>query len=325
MTKLTFDYDSPENNAKVLEAYTKLPPHIGKHIKDKRQRTLFREGYAAAQAFDLEVWRDQKNNRLRFRGDGPKVACMVRSASLPPDDPKVAFFVGVMAGSRGIEKAMDDRPDMIERMQALEGTRETMTRLIYDYDSQHNNDTVALYLQHPEVANKGKHIGPRLRPFYLEGYAAAKGFGIRVHMGSRAIGFAMAPTDARPSIFDKFHRPNEWNKQLKVFFAGLIEGAEQATDEEFNAVIESGVPLGRDVAAKQLASYMQFRATRENSKSTLDEAFFRNAIKVGTTSFFGITFNANTGQLTGDKQNPAAFVAWQAKEKFRTEHPLAAD
>jgi hypothetical protein len=148
---------------------------------------------------------------------------------------------------------------------------------------------------------------------YLEGFAAARAFGIRVHMGSGALGFATAQTDARPAIFDKFLDHGAWDTKLSVFFAGLIDGAELATDEELNAVIEGGVPLGRDMAAKQLTSYLQFRADFENTKSTLDEAFFRNAIKIGITSCFGITFDLNTGQLSGDEQNPAAFAAWNAR------------
>jgi hypothetical protein len=101
-----------------------------------------------------------------------------------------------------------------------------MTKLSFDYGSSNNNDTVALYLRHPDVASQGKHIGRGLRRFYLEGFAAARGFGIRVRMGSGAIGFAMAQTDVRPAIFDKLHRPDGWDTKLSVLFAGLIDGAE---------------------------------------------------------------------------------------------------
>jgi len=57
MTKLTFDYGTPENNAAVRIARAKLPSVIGKHIiDDKKGRAQYREGYAAAYAFNLRSY-----------------------------------------------------------------------------------------------------------------------------------------------------------------------------------------------------------------------------------------------------------------------------
>jgi hypothetical protein len=54
MVKLTYDYDSPENNAAVRLARAKLPAAIGNHLADKRDRALYREGYAVPKAFGIE-------------------------------------------------------------------------------------------------------------------------------------------------------------------------------------------------------------------------------------------------------------------------------
>jgi hypothetical protein len=52
MTKLVYDYDSPENNAKVRAARAKLSPHIGGHLEARsKQRILYREGYAVTKVF----------------------------------------------------------------------------------------------------------------------------------------------------------------------------------------------------------------------------------------------------------------------------------
>jgi hypothetical protein len=55
MTKLAFNYDSPENNAKVRIARAKLSAHIGGHLEERKQRALYREGYAVALAFEAET------------------------------------------------------------------------------------------------------------------------------------------------------------------------------------------------------------------------------------------------------------------------------
>jgi hypothetical protein len=55
MTKLTYEYGSPENNVTVRLARAKLPSRIGNHIEDKKGRAKYREGYAAAEAFGIEA------------------------------------------------------------------------------------------------------------------------------------------------------------------------------------------------------------------------------------------------------------------------------
>jgi hypothetical protein len=54
MTKLIYDYGSPENNAAVLRALDNLPPVIGDHIHEEVLH-LYLEGYAAAKAFDVKL------------------------------------------------------------------------------------------------------------------------------------------------------------------------------------------------------------------------------------------------------------------------------
>jgi hypothetical protein len=190
-------------------------------------------------------------------------------------------------------------------------------KLIYDYDSEENNETVTLYLMHPDIATKGDHIPEAdARAAYREGYAVAKAFGFRVHLPTMML--AAPPRRVKPSILNKYPQPHNWDAQLQVFFAGLIDGAEEDTDDAIHYGMISRT-------AEKLGSYMQFRAAREGAKSTLDEAFFANAINMGTRTFFGIAVDPGMGQLLEDKQNPAALAAWQVKEKSRTAHPLAAD
>jgi hypothetical protein len=71
---------------------------------------------------------------------------------------------------------------------------------------------------------------------------------------------------------------------------------------------------------EKLAAYMKFRAAREGVGSTLDEAFFANAINMGTLTFFGVTVDPERRQLVVDKQK--AFAAWNAQESFLKAHPL---
>jgi hypothetical protein len=225
-----------------------------------------------------------------------------------------------------------------------------MPKLIYDYDSKDNNETVALFLIHPEIATKGDHIPEAdadgtvtllcrnnpdkpyrpivadfdIRAAYREGYAAAKAFGVRVHLDTMLIATPpLPPGKTTPSIFKRYSEPNNGDTQLRVFFAGLIDGADNVSDNEIHYGMISQT-------AEKLAAYLKFRADREGSKSTLDEAFFANALNMGTRTFFGITVDPFAPVTPGrrlieDKQNPAALAAWQAKEKFRTDHPLAAD
>jgi hypothetical protein len=159
-----------------------------------------------------------------------------------------------------------------------------------------------------------------VRATYREGYAVAKAFGVMVHLPTMML--ATLPRRVTPSIFKRYSEPDH-DPQLKLFFIGVSDGALNVTDNEIHYGLVSQT-------AEKLAAYMQFRAEREGTKSTLDEAFFANAINMGTRTFFGITVDPCASVTPGrrlieDKQNPSALAAWQAKEKFRTDHPLAAD
>jgi hypothetical protein len=105
MTKLTFDYDTPENNAAVRLARAKLPPAIGNHLSDKKDRALFREGYAAAQAFGMEIGRTEEG---MLKLTSPMQQLSILNRSVAPDDPNVAFFAGVIAGAKQMYEAEDE-------------------------------------------------------------------------------------------------------------------------------------------------------------------------------------------------------------------------
>jgi hypothetical protein len=61
--------------------------------------------------------------------------------------------------------------------------------------------------------------------------------------------------------------------------------------------------------AEKLHAYMLFRAALEGTNYTLTPEFFRDALLIGTTKCFGITFEGD--QLKNDEQNPEAFTAFQ--------------
>lgn len=62
---------------------------------------------------------------------------------------------------------------------------------------------------------------------------------------------------------------------------------------------------------EKLDAYMRFRAAFEETNYTLTPEFFRDELLLGTTKFFGITFEGI--ELTDDEQNPEAFIAFQLK------------
>jgi hypothetical protein len=65
------------------------------------------------------------------------------------------------------------------------------------------------------------------------------------------------------------------------------------------------------ILAEKLHAYMLYRAALEETNYTLNPEFFRDALLIGTTKFFGITFEGD--QLKNDEQNPEAFTAFQLK------------
>jgi hypothetical protein len=152
-----------------------------------------------------------------------------------------------------------------------------------------------------------------VRAAYREGYAAAKAFGVRVHLGTMVLATPPRP-GVKPSMLKKYSRASK-DTQLRVFFIGLIDGADDLPDNEIHYGMISKT-------AEKLAAYMKFRAAREGVGSTLDEAFFANAINMGTLTFFGVTVDPERRQLVVDKQNPQAFAAWNAQESFLKAHPL---
>jgi hypothetical protein len=62
---------------------------------------------------------------------------------------------------------------------------------------------------------------------------------------------------------------------------------------------------------EKLHAYMLFRAAFEETNDAWSPEFFRDALLIGTTRFFGITFEGL--ELTDDEQNPEAFIAFQVK------------
>jgi hypothetical protein len=254
MTKLAYDYGTPENAAAVRRTRAKLPPTVGSHIADKQGRAKYREGYAASQAFGIKA-------QLA-------VAEMMEYVSkrLPQVDPDgmVEFFgrefehfgAGLVDASR--DEDNDVIGDLIEwnhrhkdpayrgeevslatKLAKYESAELLMTphysdgkptpQLIYDYDSEDNNETVALYLTHPDIANKGDHIPEAdnkpydpvvadfdVRAAYREGYAAAKAFGVRVHLGTMVLATPPRP-GMKPSMLKKYSRASK-DTQLRVFF-----------------------------------------------------------------------------------------------------------
>jgi hypothetical protein len=105
MTKLTYDYDSPENNAAVRIARAKLPAAIGNHLTDKKDRALYREGYALAQAFGFTFAFGIEDDIPYMSLETPVRLSVLqrpdeywRNAS--PDDPYRIFHAGVMDGAR---------------------------------------------------------------------------------------------------------------------------------------------------------------------------------------------------------------------------------
>jgi hypothetical protein len=65
------------------------------------------------------------------------------------------------------------------------------------------------------------------------------------------------------------------------------------------------------ILGKKLDSYMRYRALLEETNYTLTPEFYRDAILIGTSKFFGITCNGI--ELMNDEQNPEAFAAYQLK------------
>jgi hypothetical protein len=65
------------------------------------------------------------------------------------------------------------------------------------------------------------------------------------------------------------------------------------------------------ILGKKLDAYMRFRAAREETNYSLSPAYYRDAILIGMTRFFGITFRDL--ELVKDEQNPDAFTAYQLK------------
>jgi len=103
MTKLIYDYESPENNDAVRAALAKLPSTTGDHLGDKQKRAQFREGYAVAQAFGLEA-RLKDDGRVGFSSDVPRPSWLTRSVT--QDDPNISFYDGTIAGTDGIEEVL---------------------------------------------------------------------------------------------------------------------------------------------------------------------------------------------------------------------------
>jgi hypothetical protein len=103
MTKLTYDYGSPENNAKVLAALASLPRTVGNHLEDKEQRAKFCEGFAVAKAFGLEA-RLKDDGRVSFVSAQPRPSWLTRSVA--QDDPNISFYGGTIAGTDGIEEVL---------------------------------------------------------------------------------------------------------------------------------------------------------------------------------------------------------------------------
>jgi hypothetical protein len=65
------------------------------------------------------------------------------------------------------------------------------------------------------------------------------------------------------------------------------------------------------ILGEKLDAYMRYRAAREETNYTLTPAYFRDAILIGMTRFFGITFRDL--ELKNDEQNPDAFTTYQLK------------
>jgi hypothetical protein len=122
MTKLAFNYDSPENNAAVRIARAKLPSMIGNHLEDKKQRALYREGYAVAEAFGFQVLREQFDNdeaRLSLRCPQPDTKPTVVDQFLDSgrwDEKQQIFFSGLVDGAKQVSAedwGEDDEPEEI--------------------------------------------------------------------------------------------------------------------------------------------------------------------------------------------------------------------
>jgi hypothetical protein len=103
MTKLIYDYDSPENNTKVLKARAKLPAHIGGHVGDKKARVLYREGFAVAKAFNFSFAFGMDEFPYLSLETPVKLSALQRTdeywGSVSPDDPYRIFHSGVTDGA----------------------------------------------------------------------------------------------------------------------------------------------------------------------------------------------------------------------------------
>jgi hypothetical protein len=63
-----------------------------------------------------------------------------------------------------------------------------------------------------------------------------------------------------------------------------------------------------EATARNLDSYMRFRAEREDQRYDLSPQFFADGLYMGITGFFGVT--VEDGQLIEDAQQPELFCEW---------------
>jgi hypothetical protein len=129
MTKLAYDYDCPENNAKVRITRAKLPPRIGQHIEDKKRRALYREGYAVAKAFGF-TWafgiEDGDHPYPYLQLEKPvELSALQRPnefwRTAAPDDPYRAFHAGVTDGAKDRPASRDAEAKLIAAEDAIAG------------------------------------------------------------------------------------------------------------------------------------------------------------------------------------------------------------
>jgi hypothetical protein len=150
MTKLTYDYDSPENNAKVLKARAQLAPEIGGHLEPRsRERILYREGYAVAKAFGFTFafgMEEDSEKPYPYLQMTPTVKLSILQrpndwwSTAPQDHPYRAFRNGVTDGASDHPASLEAEAKFNAALDAEEDEPEEeicktcyMARELHDY------------------------------------------------------------------------------------------------------------------------------------------------------------------------------------------------
>ena len=93
---------------------------------------------------------------------------------------------------------------------------------------------------------------------------------------------------------------------LTIFRYHLLVSTNLETIMNINA-------LSRQLVARQLHEYMQYRAREEDQEYGLNEKFFRKGLKMNPAEIFGISYDRDG--LVADNQQPGLFAIWKNAPK----------